>query len=291
MGRLGGLLRPTEPEGVRVRPHTVKIRSRPLVEEAVVLGLLQGIFEWFPVSSQGVTVTVHSLVFDGEIAEGFGYSLWLHVGTVPSVLVVFRKETAQIVSEVLARPTRPSPLARFLLFSTVVSGVVGLPLVLLLADLSEDAGPAAMVVVGVALLLTGAIQIARPRQGARDRDDTDARDALQAGVSQGLAVIPGLSRSGATVAALLWRGVDRREALVLSFLMSVPASIGAAAYVALDGDFAVTIDALVGAAVAFAAGLVSIKLLLAAAARVNMAAFVMIAGTAIVAGAAWQLLA
>ena len=259
--------------------------------EAVVLGLLQGVFEWLPVSSQGVIVAVHSLVFDGEIAEGFGYSLWLHLGTVPSVLLVFRKETAQIVGEVLARPTRPSPLARFLLVSTVVSGVVGLPLVLFLTGLSEDAGPAAMVVVGVALLFTGAIQIVRPGQGSRSRDDTDVRDALQAGVSQGLAVIPGLSRSGATVATLLWRGVDRREALVLSFLMSAPASMAAAAYVALDGGFAITAEALVGAAVAFGAGLVSIKLLLAAAARVNLAAFVMIAGAAIAAGAAWQLLA
>ena len=259
--------------------------------EAVVLGLLQGIFEWLPVSSQGVTVAVHSLVFDGEIAEGFGYSLWLHVGTVPSVLVVFRKETAQIAREVLARPTRPSPLAKFLLVSTVASGVVGLPMLLLLTDLSEDAGPAAMVVVGVALLFTGALQLVRPGHGARDRDDMGVRDGLQAGVSQGLAVIPGLSRSGATVAALLWRGVDRREALILSFLMSAPASVAAAAYVSLDGGFAVTIEALVGAAVAFLTGLLAIRLLLAVAARVNLAAFVMIAGAAIAAGAAWQILA
>ena len=63
----------------------------PLVEAAVVLGLLQGTFEWLPVSSQGIIVVVHSLLFDGEIAEGIGYSLWLHIGTVPSVLVAFRK--------------------------------------------------------------------------------------------------------------------------------------------------------------------------------------------------------
>ena len=94
------------------------------MEKAVVLGLLQGTFEWLPVSSQGIIVVVHSLLFDGEIAEGIGYSLWLHIGTVPSVLVAFRKETAQIVGEVLSRPLRPSPLAAFLLVSTVVSGIV-----------------------------------------------------------------------------------------------------------------------------------------------------------------------
>ncbi len=261
------------------------------MEAAVVLGLLQGTFEWLPVSSQGIIVVVHSLLFDGEIAEGIGYSLWLHIGTVPSVLVAFRKETAQIVGEVLARPLRPSPLAAFLLVSTVLSGVVGLPLVLYLTDLSESAGAAAMVVVGVALLLTGALQIARRGPGNRDRDDLEVRDGLLAGVSQGLAVIPGLSRSGVTVAALLWRGFDRREALVLSFLMSVPASLAAAAFAVLDGAFAVTAEALVGAAVAFCTGLLTIKLLVAVAERVNLAAFVMIAGAAIAAGAVWQMLA
>ena len=259
--------------------------------EGVVLGLLQGTFEWLPVSSQGVIVAVHSLLFDGEIAEGIGYSLWLHIGTVPSVLVVFRKETAQIVGEVLARPPRPSPLVAFLVVSTVVSGVVGLPLLLFLTDLSESAGSAAMVVVGVALLITGALQITRRNTGARARDDLEVKDGLLAGVSQGLAVIPGLSRSGATVAALLWRGVDRREALVLSFLMSAPASVAAAAYVALTGEFAVTAEALVGAAVAFLTGLLAIKLLVAVAERVNLGAFVIIAGAAIVAGAVWQLFA
>ena len=261
------------------------------MEAAVVLGLLQGTFEWLPVSSQGIIVVVHSLLFDGEIAEGIGYSLWLHIGTVPSALVAFRKETAQIVGEVLARPLRPSPLAAFLLVSTVLSGVVGLPLVLYLTDLSESAGAAAMVVVGVALLLTGALQIARRGPGNRDRDDLEMRDGLLAGVSQGLAVIPGLSRSGLTVAALLWRGFDRREALVLSFLMSVPASLAAAAFAVLDGAFAVTAEALVGAAVAFCTGLLTIKLLVAVAERVNLAAFVLIAGAAMVAGAVWQMLA
>ena len=259
--------------------------------EGVVLGLLQGTFEWLPVSSQGVIVAVHSLVFDGEIAEGIGYSLWLHIGTVPAVLVAFRTETAQIVGEVLTRPTRPSRLLAFLLVSTVVSGIVGLPLLLLLTDLSESAGSAAMVVVGVALLVTGALQVARKDSGVRDRDNLEVKDGLQAGVSQGLAVIPGLSRSGATVAALLWRGVDRREALVLSFLMSAPASVAAAAYVALTGEFAVTAEALVGAAVAFCTGLLAIKLLVAVAERVNLAAFVIVAGAAIAAGAAWQLVA
>ena len=260
------------------------------MEAAVVLGLLQGTLEWLPVSSQGVTVAVYSLVFDGDIPEGIGYSLWLHAGTVPSVLVAFRKEVAHITSDLFTRPIRPSPLAAFLVVSTLVSGVVGMPLVLLLTELSGRAGSAAMVIVGVALLFTGALQIARRERGARTRDELAVSDGLLAGVAQGLAIVPGLSRSGVTVAALLWRRVDRREALVISFLMSVPASLAAATFAAVSGDFTVSPETVVAAAVAFCTGLVTINVLVAVAARVNFAAFVLVVGAAIIAGAVWQTL-
>ncbi len=260
------------------------------METAIILGLLQGALEWLPVSSQGAIVAVHSLVSDGGIPEGIGYSLWLHVGTVPSVLVAFRKEAARVVRDALARPTRPSPLTAFLLVSTLVSGAVGLPLLLYLTDLSERAGAAAMIVVGAALLLTGCLQLARPSDGARGRKDLSLRDGLLTGVAQGLAAIPGLSRSGLTVAALLYRGIDRREALVLSFLMSVPASLGAAAFAGLREGFTISTEALVAAAIAFCAGLLTINALVAAAERINFAAFVLVAGAAITAGALWQTL-
>ena len=260
------------------------------MEAAVVLGLLQGTLEWLPVSSQGVIVAVYALVFDGDIPEGIGYSLWLHVGTVPSVLIAFRKEVAHVTADLFTRPTRPSPLTAFLVVSTLVSGVVGMPLVLLLTELSGRPGSAAMVIVGVALVFTGALQIARREHGTRPRDELAVRDGLLAGVAQGLAVVPGLSRSGVTVAALLWRRVDRREALVVSFLMSVPASLAAATFAVVSGDFTVSGETLVAAAVAFFTGLATINVLVAVAARVNFAAFVLIVGVSIIAGAAWQTL-
>ena len=90
------------------------------------------------------------------------------------------------------------------------------------------------------------------------------------------------------MASLLWRGLDRREALVASFLMSVPASLGAALLVALRGDVAITAESVVAAAVAFCAGLATIRALVAVAERVNFGAFVLLIGAAVIAGGAWQ---
>lgn len=253
--------------------------------EALLLGLLQGVFEWLPVSSEGMVVMAHSIVFDSGVAEGIDYALWLHVGTAPSAVVAFRTEAADVLRDVLARPTRPSPLTAFLFVATLVSGAIGLPLLLFLAEISEEAGSAAMAMVGAALLVTGALQLRRPGAGTRSRGDLSVADALLAGVSQGAAVVPGLSRSGLTVAALLWRSVDRREALVVSFLMSVPASMGAAVYAWVSGSFSLSAAAMAAAAVAFATGLATIRALVAVAERVNFGAFLLAAGAAVMAGA------
>ena len=105
-----------------------------------------------------------------------------------------------------------------------------------------------------------------------------AVDALVAGVAQGLAALPGLSRSGLTVAALLGRRVERGEALVLSYLMSIPASLGAGLFAIVDGGAASTWPTLAAAAVACGVGLATIRAVLAFAQRVNLGGFVIAAG-------------
>ena len=254
--------------------------------EALLLGLLQGVFEWLPVSSEGMVALAHSLLFEGGLSEGIDYALWLHAGTAPTALLAFRREAADILRDILTKPTRPSPLAAFIVLSTLISGAIGLPVLLFLAEISDVLGSAAMAVVGAALLVTGAIQVRRPEAGARTRSGLTWIDGLLAGISQGLSVVPGLSRSGLTVAVLLWRNFDRREALVVSFLMSLPASIGAAAYAWASGSFQISGEALAATAAAFVVGLITIRALLAVAERVNFAVFLLAAGTAVIAGAA-----
>ena len=245
---------------------------------AILLGILQGVFEWLPVSSEGVVTAVYSLVHGGALDEGVEYALWLHIGTVPSALVVFRREVVAVVKDAAFNPFRPSPLTLFLVLSTGISAVVGLPLLLALGEISAWIGGAGMGVVGALMLATGAIQLRRKAISDRTISGLRKGDALLAGIAQGVSVLPGLSRSGLTIATLLGRGFDRSDALTLSFLMSIPAGLGAAAYVMADSGVTLSAENIVAAAVAFVTGVVAIKALLAFAVRINVGAFVMAVG-------------
>ena len=255
-----------------------------------LLGLLQGITEWLPISSEGVVAATYDFIKDSSFEEAVDFALWLHLGTVPCVLIVFRKEVAGIVRELITTPRKPSPLLSFLFVATVASGVVGIPLLVALDEVSSRAGAAAMAVIGGAMLITGVVQLRRRQAGSRERGDLSMSDGILAGLAQGVAVIPGLSRSGMTVSLLLARQVERKEALVLSFLMSVPATMGAALYAGLDSGFASSGEALVAAGIAFVVGLVAIQAVLAAAQKINFGAFVLALGSLIIAGGLWEAL-
>ena len=110
------------------------------------------------------------------------------------------------------------------------------------------------------------------------------------GVAQGLAALPGLSRSGLTVSTLLWRKVDRSETLALSFLLSVPASLGAGIYGALKTNSYGSPEAIIALGVAAVAGFVAIRLLIKLAEQVNFGWFVIIVGGSIVGGVLWETL-
>ena len=261
-----------------------------LLGNAVVLGLVQGVFEWLPVSSEGLVAAAYTLLYDAELDEAVGFALWLHLGTAPAALVALRREVVDLARGLLARPSTPSPALVFLAVATVVSAAVAFPLLLTLSELSSAIGGGAMLIVGAAMLVTGAAQLRRPAGGARTGDDARAIDSVLAGVAQGVAVIPGLSRSGLTVAVLLARRIEARQAMSLSFLMSVPASVGAALYVAVSSGVEIDAEAVLAAFVAFAAGLVTIRLLLGLAARINFAGFALAVGAVMAAGALWDML-
>ena len=259
--------------------------------ENALLGLLQGLTEWLPVSSQGVVTAASSFLFDYAASDAIAVALWLHVGTSLAAVVAFRREVGGIAREVVRDPMHPSPLLAFLAVGTVVSAVVGLPLLLLLDEISGAFGAGAMALVGALMVVTGFVQMRRPVPGTRDRAGLSLLDAVLTGLAQGLAALPGLSRSGLTVAVLIGRRVDRSEALVLSFLLGIPAGLAAALFAGLDSGVLRTAEGLVGAAVAFVVGLASIKVLLALARRVNLALFVVLVGLAVIGGAVFEAVA
>lgn len=257
--------------------------------ESLVLGLIQGVTEWLPVSSQGSVIALGALLFDLTLVEAISFALWLHLGTAISASAAFHVELIELAREALRKPTRPSPLLRFAVVSTVVSAVIGVPVILVLDEFSRAVGTAAMMVVGVAMLGTALALHAKPAGGTRLRNELTLMDAVGFGVAQGLAAIPGFSRSGLTIALLFGRRVDRAEALVLSFIMSIPASVGAALFAGLYSDGVNLTSGLIGASVAAIVGFVTIRSLLRLAHRVNFSMFVALAGGAIIAGSVAQI--
>ena len=253
---------------------------------AVSLGLLQGVFEWLPVSSGGVTALFHGRFCHGGLAQGVEYALWLHAGTAPAALVALRHEAAAVVRECMAAPFPLPPVTGFLMLSMAVSGLVGLPL-LLLAGQADDGGfgTPVMAAAGLGLVVTGVAQLRLSRGGGREMGAAGRGDALLAGLAQGWSVLPGFSRYGLTMAALLARGFEGRDALALSFLMSVPAGLAGALYAGVvSGGAVLGPESLAAVGTAFGSGLLTVRVLLRLAARLNLGWLALAAGVLMLLG-------
>ncbi|ELZ23705.1 bacitracin resistance protein [Halosimplex carlsbadense 2-9-1] len=207
---------------------------------AVILGLVQGALEWLPVSSEGTVALVLTL-FAGEApVVATRFALFLHSGTAIAATVFYRSDIVALLRTLPDWQPRAafddeSASLSFYVLATLVSGVVGISMYLTLAELaSELAGGGFVALIGALLVGTGLIQRTAEQRGHGGRESPDAVDALLVGVMQGLALLPGVSRSGTTVSALLLRGHEGEATLRLSFLLSIPASLGAGLLVVVD---------------------------------------------------------
>ena len=232
--------------------------------KALVLGIFQGVLEWLPVSSQGNLVILAIILLGLEPSYALSFSVYLHVGTGLAALVYFRREVARIIMRGSEDDRR---LFHFLVIATLLTGVVGYP-IFAFVGLTGLYGEALLALTGVALLATGLMQKSREGRNIPPPDGLGLKDGLVLGVVQGLAVIPGLSRSGVTTTALLIKGFSGKEAFRLSLLMSIPAVFAAAAGLAivdrvppLDGGILIAVTA------AFISALASIDLLIKLAQR------------------------
>lgn len=249
--------------------------------EDIVLGIIQGVAEWLPVSSEGLLVLAKRNLFGSEadLETIVREALFLHLGTFLAALVYFRHDVLSLLG--VARHYRSAPdgqraVIRFLAVATVISGLLGVFLLAALSGIEDQlvlGGRVLTIAIGVLLLVTGILQLRASEDGAKAAGELERSDDILLGVAQGIAVLPGLSRSGLTVSALLLRGFDRAVALRLSFLMSLP--IVLAGNIALNiRDTEVTAGSFAGLAAAFVFGILTIDLLLRAAKRINFGYFV-----------------
>lgn len=236
--------------------------------QAVLMGLLQGATEFLPVSSSGHLVIVPWLL--GWPDPGLAFDSVLHLGTLLAVLLYMRADIVTVVAgwwRSVRRRSLELPEERLgwlIVISTIPGAVFGF-----LAEDYFEALFASPRAVALLLLVTGVLLVASERLGRRARDMQQAgwRDAVWIGLAQALAIAPGLSRSGTTIAGGLLRGLRREDAARYSFLMVIPIIAGAAGLqiVKLIGagvDAAQVANLLVGFAIAFLAGYAAISFLL-----------------------------
>ena len=254
---------------------------------AFLAGMLQGVTEWLPISSSGqVLVLLGNLGMDAD--DALALAFFLHFGTLLAVVVRLRGDVIEVVGNL--PKWRTDPMVRFLLVATLVSLPVGFVLVQTLEVVVEGSvgGVFLTVLVGAMLIITGfVLRSAKGKLGERKVEDMAGGDAAVMGFVQGLAALPGISRSGMTVSALLIDKVDADEALRLSFIMSIPVTIAVVLYELVVWDLA-SIGArpiVIGVVSSFVFGYLTIDGLMALSRRMDWSVFcVAFGGIAVVAG-------
>lgn len=226
------------------------------VFEAALSGVVQGLTEFLPVSSSGHLVILHNIF--GLKEQQLSFDIFLHIGTMISVLIFFAKDIINIFA-------RDRKMILLILLACVPTFIIGF----LSRDIADKLFGASLIV-GYALAVTGLWLLAAHFYSIRKkgRHAISWFDSVVIGIAQGIAVIPGISRSGATIGTGLMLGLEGSAAVRFSFLLSVPAIIGASVvkltHIREGLTGAVSVPFIVGAATALFTGILAIHLLLKA---------------------------
>ena len=217
--------------------------------QSILMGLIQGLTEFLPVSSSG-HLALFKILFHVETDTGLLFDVLLHIGTLLAVFVVYFKDIFRLIKEfimiivdcvfdftVLLRRSSDKGIAyrkivnngyrKFVLLiivSTIPTGVIGY----VAADLVEEVSEI-LLVPGICLLITAVLLFVsdRVKDGIKRPRQATFSNAFAIGICQGLATLPGLSRSGTTITACLFCGFERKFAVKYSFILSIPAILGA----------------------------------------------------------------
>jgi undecaprenyl-diphosphatase len=200
------------------------------LSQALGLGVLQGVTEFLPISSSGHLVLAQNL-WPGLAGSHLLFDVVVHLGTLGAIVWVFRHRVMRLLRALWTFVLGGGPGASvdmrwlgLIVVASVPTALIGLALRAIVEGMQTK--PAA---VGLALLVTAGLIGVADRVGDRSRGESELRwaDALVVGVAQGLGVIPGISRAGATVAAALMRNTRAEVAVEFSMLISIPAVLGA----------------------------------------------------------------
>ncbi len=253
--------------------------------EGIIFGIIQGIAEWLPVSSEGVIVLVKINFFGGDsLSDIVKFALFLHLGTALAATVYFRREVSDVFKTLFnykKASKENKKIFDFLFVSTLISGIFGILLLKFLSGAEDTLWRSADIVnftIGAFLIVTAFLQLKKRKILSHKKSvDLEKSDGIVLGFVQGFAALPGLSRSGLTVASLLLRKFDEEHALKLSFLMSIPIVLAGNVILNIK-NFSLSYENMLGFVFSFIFGLATIHILLKVAKKVNFAYFILIFG-------------
>lgn len=242
------------------------------VWEAIVLGLVQGVTEFLPVSSSGHLALFQALF--GIEEQGLLFSVLLHLGTLISVFICYWNDIVEMIREffLLVRDlirgrgradVNRTPMRRQMLM--VLIATVPMVLAVLVNDYVENAFSSTLVV-GFMLIITAILLLTADLHGFGRKDASTAtwKDALIVGAMQLVAILPGISRSGTVLTGSALRGFSRKFAVKFAFIMSIPVILGANIFSVADAvregiDSAMILPCIIGVLVAMLSGIAAIK--------------------------------
>lgn len=258
--------------------------------KAIIMGLVQGIAEFLPISSDG-HLALMKFILHMDTDNGILFDVLLHFGTLVAVFCAFWKDIWVLVAEgfgiigdcirnlfhllrnlnakdkvkynkIITTPYRK--LVMLIIVATIPTGIIGV-----VFDNAVEAAGKTLLVPGLGLVLSGILLMIANQVKPGDKKEFEAtyKEAGIIGTAQGLAILPGLSRSGSTITACLVAGYDRTFAVKYSFIMSIPAVLGAVIFKVKDADIttighSVLTNYMVGTIIAAFVGYISIKSML-----------------------------
>lgn len=200
----------------------------------IELGIVQGVSEWLPISSKTQIIIFSTYLLKLSFNDAYTFGLFMEIGTIFAAIIYFRKEISSMMMTLLGHGSIEGKfLLKYVLVSTVFTGIVGVPIYLYVDSLKNGYNfGLLMVFLGILLMADAAfIKYSRSRYGKNKSRRTvlqmGIKDYVIVGVVQGIAALPGVSRSGSTTSALLLLNVETDEAFRLSFINMILATSGA----------------------------------------------------------------
>lgn len=200
---------------------------------SVILGIVQGIAEWLPISSKTQILVVSTYLYHFTFQQAYTFGLFMEVGTILAAVIYFRRDLWHLIQVLLgSKDGEKRKLFKYVVITTVITGIIGAPLYLIADSVTGISLGIPMLIIGLVLIIDAlVIRYSRKKQerqvNSRKFKDLALKDYIVVGIAQGLAALPGVSRSGITTSAMLVMRVDAKEAFRLSFLIGIFAAAAA----------------------------------------------------------------